>query len=147
MTDYTSASARKLAEGIYGRSIHNGTWQAWRNAIGIKGKRQKIDKDEYLDLCAIAFLKRDNARRKINWAAIEGARKEIQPYLKSMSVPARKLVHAPTGEARLIRGSEAHVHLQAKGLNAPHQSTFYRRIPGFSRSDYYPERMIESIAV
>jgi len=143
-SDYSSADAKKICTLIYGRRIHNDTWESWRKDIGIKGKKQKITHTQFLDLCAFALLRKDKPRKKLSWDEVAQTRSSVASYLQIMKPLPKKLSYdaGKTQERELVRGGDIANFLDG---NAPHESTLYRKIPGFSRGLYYPAELIRAI--
>jgi len=79
---YCSASARKVCTLLYKRNVYANTWNDWRKALKIRPKAKKLTEDQYLNLCAIAYITSDNPQKDLTWEEIHSVRELIGEAIK-----------------------------------------------------------------
>lgn len=134
---FPTRTARMICQFVYGKKLVNSTWRSWREAIGVPLRAGRVTGDQLLGLCAIAFIRKTVKRRSILREELNQAEVDVSPVLASAISELDK------GK---VLGADIQKLYTDFCCRPPSQSTLYRRIPNFSRKDYYPKAWVLKVA-
>lgn len=129
---FPTRQCRLICQQIYGREIANSVWSDWRRAIGVQLRAKWITGDQLLRLGAIAFI-REGSRRHLLISEVIEAEEIVSPTL----IKAIEFL-----DRESVLGADVPLFLSLTQGCAPHSSTLYRKIPGFSTGKSYPQSFV-----
>jgi hypothetical protein len=128
---FPSSVVRECCAKIYGKSISSHAWRNWRKWAGVQKGQKVIEVDCFIELAAIAELRRQRQFSELRSSEVEAIVNKPQFQEKVMAAAAY------LDRRNYIQGRDVLGLLSSYGLRVS-RTSLYKRLPGFSVKAIYP---------